>query len=643
MSSKHRVAPMQGIVAIEPHHGFARFFVREGDTVHFQDIPFHPYFALSPFYKHLRFPVQVASRIPLTGAGPFHELLLLQNWQTWVDTREVLQRSGAPSTWYGDHDFQLQALTFFNRRLFIGIDETLRIMSCHIETVWDGPIQRIETLRITNQQGTLITLESLVLEGSEVAILNNVTAHIARENPDVILIAGSMKSPSQWIVARAHALAVSLDWGRNAQKPHRSSSHHRLEVYGRHIIDTSSLLGFTKRFSPMRAEDRQAGSAQNVFYTLLKILQTLPLTPYQLLYRSVPTMLQAMVTGIFLALQQCLPLEPTGGSLDRTPRKTTQGTSGLYQNITCLDLQSFRVAVQDCYTQLPQDETLLSILRPLQESVFSLLATVPSLQTHWGLQALEALLLLFLPPQKRQEIHRLQQVWLDDIRRDLMQAGIPILSESETLLIFGGHEGLAYTTLQRFWQTKLGLDRLIPLHTDYQAYYGCPEAGYYLVTIDGNFEPYSSAVQRYGELFLRELTHMFLEQKLRGGTTQIVLQAVLATLRTRDFPLSWVMRTTRLTISPQQYKQERDQGILRHAAPYELALSSGRGYVAGDSLSYYITGSNKNCVIHEACRLVSDPTQPCPPDLNLAWYSAQLYLVYERLGGEQAFQEELFT
>ena len=68
-------------------------------------------------------------------------------------------------------------------------------------------------------------------------------------------------------------------------------------------------------------------------------------------------------------------------------------------------------------------------------------------------------------------------------------------------------------------------------------------------------------------------------------------------------------------------------------------LCSGRSYEAGDQVSYYITGTKKNVAMHAAAKMVSD-WNPKQPDVNLAYYSAKLNALYERLVSGQGLSSE---
>lgn len=94
-------------------------------------------------------------------------------------------------------------------------------------------------------------------------------------------------------------------------------------------------------------------------------------------------------------------------------------------------------------------------------------------------------------------------------------------------------------------------------------------------------------------------------------------------------PLKQIMKTDTLQDSLPGYRDKVAAGKRNAAAPYELALRSGRPYQPGDQVSYYVTGNRPRVKVLEAARLASS-WNPAAPDENTAYYIGKLRELQER-------------
>ena len=147
----------------------------------------------------------------------------------------------------------------------------------------------------------------------------------------------------------------------------------------------------------------------------------------------------------------------------------------------------------------------------------------------------------------------------------------------------------------------------------------------------------SRGLEPYLRSFLREYLRLKLESKAEALPK--LLESYREKIEKGLLPITQLAKTENLKDAPETYSAKIAKGGRGRNAAYELALRSGRAYQAGDQVSYYITGTKKSVAMHEAARLVSD-WDPQKPDVNLAYYSAKLNALHERLASGQGLGSE---
>jgi len=73
----------------------------------------------------------------------------------------------------------------------------------------------------------------------------------------------------------------------------------------------------------------------------------------------------------------------------------------------------------------------------------------------------------------------------------------------------------------------------------------------------------------------------------------------------------------------EQYKREVEQEQRNRSAAYEVAIRLGRRFRVGERVAYYITGSDPNVRITDACK-PAEEWDPHFPDENSAYYLRRL-------------------
>jgi DNA polymerase, archaea type len=131
----------------------------------------------------------------------------------------------------------------------------------------------------------------------------------------------------------------------------------------------------------------------------------------------------------------------------------------------------------------------------------------------------------------------------------------------------------------------------------------------------------SRGIEKYLREFLAAMIRLLLEG--RGPKIHQLYRDVVERLERRQMDIALLAKTETLTESPENYQQKIKAKKRNRAAAYELALSSGRDFRAGDQVSYYVTGSDKKVRVFENCKFASS-YDPGHPDENVAYYQAKL-------------------
>jgi DNA polymerase elongation subunit (family B) len=225
--------------------------------------------------------------------------------------------------------------------------------------------------------------------------------------------------------------------------------------------------------------------------------------------------------------------------------------------------------------------------------------------------------------------------------RELLRAMVDAIHQSGGRCIEIDTDGIYFVppegeeALQRLRQAvRSALPTGVEVEFDatYPAMFSYRRKNYALLDSNGEIVITGAALRSRGlEPYLREFIQGWLELKLTGREAEIpeLIQRYRRALLHHELPIQKLARTERLSENPDTYRARRDAGGVRSAAA-ELALASGRPYRAGDTISYYITGTRANVPIHANCKLVSDWT-PERHDENIPYYVARLEELVQRL------------
>ncbi|MDD4818324.1 MAG: DNA polymerase domain-containing protein [Victivallaceae bacterium] len=183
-------------------------------------------------------------------------------------------------------------------------------------------------------------------------------------------------------------------------------------------------------------------------------------------------------------------------------------------------------------------------------------------------------------------------------------------------------------------QTVLPPGIEIEIDGSYVAMFCYKSKNYALLGADGEMEISGAALKSRGlEPFQRDFMAVIIDALLRGDDRPIrtkyteLYNAISGGL----LPVAELAKTETLKDSAATYKRKMADGSGRRSAAYELAAQSGRDYLPGDQITYYVTGEKKNVPVAGNAKLLSDA--PETPDYNRAYYLKKLDDLRDKFAG----------
>lgn len=261
--------PTPRILAVEPSGEMTmKLFLRdERGDLEIREEPFKPFMLLEELslLEGLRSEWSAES---LSGENPYRFLVYFPSWSECLRSRDHLQRrSGqapsdpqAPYVFLSDPVHQYLLLT--GKTLFKGMNfRDLHRMALDIETAcapgyeFSNPQReedRILSIALMDNKGYAEVLFGADM--SEPEMLEALGQRIQLLDPDVIEGHNLFNFDLEYIVARAKRYGIRLMWGRQGQEvkirrsrftvAERVIDYTRMEVFGRHLVDTMFLLQY---------------------------------------------------------------------------------------------------------------------------------------------------------------------------------------------------------------------------------------------------------------------------------------------------------------------------------------------------------------------------------------------------------------
>ncbi len=211
--------------------------------------------------------------------------------------------------------------------------------------------------------------------------------------------------------------------------------------------------------------------------------------------------------------------------------------------------------------------------------------------------------------------------------RDLIQDAVAKLEELGALVLEVDTDGIYFVpppdaadenTIDRVLeQVAAVMPAGIRLEIDgrYAAMFSYKMKNYVLLDDDGDMTIRGSGLKSRGlERFQRRFMEEMFERMLTGRDKEIsgLYHDYLMRIANHKIGIDDLMKTETLQDSLDVYRQKRTDDRRNLAAAYELALKAKRPYLAGDQISYYVTGRRRDVQVTEVAKLAADydPERP---------------------------------
>lgn len=138
----------------------------------------------------------------------------------------------------------------------------------------------------------------------------------------------------------------------------------------------------------------------------------------------------------------------------------------------------------------------------------------------------------------------------------------------------------------------------------------------------------SRGLEPYQRDFLQELIRLVLE----GGSQadgDALMDRYRVWIESGTMPIEELAKSERIQDSLETYRGKLEKSARARNAAYELAIASGRPYVAGDTVSYYVIGDKKRVAVVDSARLMHE-WDPANRDENVPYYVFKLEQTYKK-------------
>lgn len=656
-------APTPGIVSVElADDRTVTVYRREGSRLTAAPHPFQPFlWVAEPAYlQGFDRPVEL---IPLRGAGELKTLVRCAAWTDFQAARKFLR--DAPC--FALPDPVPQFLMATGQTLF----KTMRFAQLHRLQIALDPAGGIH---LADNRGW-----ERELRGPEKSVLAEFVDAIRERDPDVIEGHDLLRFILETLAARARAARVTLRLGRDdsaltnrasrLQIAEKTIQYPKYQMHGRHIVDTFLLTQFydvaTRELEDFELDDVAehfgvaAASAPQQVARISELLspsyfiqaQIFPY-PYQdVVVRGNATKIDALLLREYLHQGHALPqlVEPqffAGGYTDVFQE-------GLVRNVWHCDVQSLYPSLILTFDIKPRrDElnlfaSLLRDLRTFRLEAKAVARAAPDESTRQHAAALQQTFKILInsfygylgfaqahfgdftaAEQVTARGREILKAMLDWLRH----RGAQVIEIDTDGLYFVPPAGVAPATLTAELQATLPRGVDVEIDGQYPAMFSYKMKNYALLDATGRLHIKGSALRSRGlEKFQRRFLEELLTHVLQGtvGNVAALYEHYCRQIETRRFPIALLAKTDTLQDTLDVYRQKIAQSARHRSAPYELALKSGRLYLPGERISYYITGTKKNVSAYAHAKLVTafDPAQR---DENVEYYLEKLRALYNK-------------
>lgn len=524
-----------------------------------------------------------------------------------------------------------------------------------------------------------------LLEGDdEASLLWRLTGNIKKLDPDIVCGHGLFKTDLEAVNGRCKALKVKLDWGRDGERlsnrrarmqvAEKQLDYQRFSAPGRELCDLwilsvlhdvsgREMSGFdfedvAEHFDltfggagdslQVRAEKDMAALAtlyRTLAYPYFLQAQIFPLTYESVMWRGNATRINYLFLREYYRRGHSIPEKPEvvpfAGGL------TAQEHEGCAYGVYHCDVASLYPSLILAHDLSPRGDDLqifkgmlgdLRQFRLLAKEKQKAAANEVERRFFGGLQTTFKILINsfygylgfgqghFGDYERAAEVTRLGRELLQTMMEWLRGKGARILEVDTDGIYFVPSAG--FSDIGWIAELDAQFPKGVNVEFDgrYRGMYCHKMKNYALLEDDGHLLLRGSGLRsRAMEPFLRSFIGDLIRETLAHGPRQgeRVFSEYEGRLKNGDLTVTEVAKTESLIDSPASYAKKISGGARNRAAVYEIALASERKYLAGDRISYYVTGEKATVTVYDHARRVED-FDPSAPDINVKYYTKKL-------------------
>lgn len=391
---------------------------------------------------------------------------------------------------------------------------------------------------------------------------------------------------------------------------------------------------------------RECGSVSSLLLpSYFFMTQLVPLKLQDCLVRGKATVIDHMLTAAYFTRKQSMPLpeQPVAfaGALTVSPQ------TGVFRDVSHCDVRSLYPSIILAEKWSPKRDKLGEFVRLLSElrdfrleakDAAKTAATAAERDYFGALQSTFKILINsfygYLGSSQATFNDFAMAERITAKGREILRSMLDYLAANGCTVLEADTDGVYFTRPDSHVPPEEWLARLqailppgiaIDLDAQYDAMFCYKSKNYALLTAAGELEIAGAALKSRGlEPFQRELMEVLLHALLHQDIAPFFAAYGEAEKAIADgkMPVEKLAKTENLKDSVAVYRKKLADGSGRRSAVYELAAAAKQDYLAGDQLTYYVTGSKAKIPVVGNARLLSDA--PEPPDYNRAYYLNKL-------------------